>query len=80
MTKLERMTTRYLEVVAKGPGPQHLEEGVVVDVFTHIVQVIVFASRTDTLLGVGGTTQPGHRVGGIDGVEEDGLELREERG
>lgn len=66
----------HLEVVPKGPGPQHLEEGVVVDVFAHIVQVIVFASCTDTLLCVGGAGQPGHGVRRVDGVQEDGLELR----
>lgn len=36
----------------------------------------MFASCTDTLLGVGSTTQPGHWVGWINGVEEDGFELR----
>lgn len=47
-----------------------------VDIFTHIVQVVVFTSSTDTLLGVGGTSQLGHRVGRIDSVEEDWLKLR----
>lgn len=65
----------YLKVVPKGPGPQHLKEGVVVDIFAHIVQIVVFTSCTDTLLSVGSTTQLSHRVGRIDGVEEDWLEL-----
>lgn len=39
----------------------------------------MFTSGTDTLLGVGGAVQPGHRVGRVDGVEEDGLELRRKR-
>ncbi len=38
----------------------------------------MFTSCTDTLLSVGGTAQPSHGVGRIDGVEEDGFELREE--
>lgn len=71
------MTLYYLKVVPKRPGPQHLEEGVMVDIFTHIVQIVVFASCTDTFLGVGSTTQPGHGMRWIDGVEKDGLELGE---
>lgn len=47
-----------------------------VDVFTHVVQVVVFTSGPDALLGVGSTTQLSHRVGRIDGVQKDGLELR----
>lgn len=46
-----------------------------VDVFTHVVQVVVFASCADAFLGVGSAVQPSHGVGRIDGVEEDGLEL-----
>lgn len=49
-----------------------------VDIFPHIIQVVVFASCTDTLLGVCSTSQLGHWVGWINGVEEDGLELRED--
>lgn len=50
-----------------------------VHVFSHIIQVVVFASGTDALLGVGGTPQLGHGVGRVDGVEEDGLELVRQR-
>lgn len=39
----------------------------------------MFAPGTDTLLGVGSTTQSGHGVGGVDGVQEDRLELRKFR-
>lgn len=68
--------SKYLEVVPKRPGAQHFKEGVVVNVFAHIIQIVVFASSTDALLGVGGTPQFGHGVGGVDGVEEDGFELK----
>ncbi len=39
----------YLEVVAEGPVAKHLEEGVVVHVLAHVVQVVVLASRPDAL-------------------------------
>ena len=39
-----------LEVIAKRPVAQHLEEGVVVHVLADVVQVIVLASRTYALL------------------------------
>ena len=45
----------YLKVVPVGPVSQHLKEGVVVDVFAHIVQVVVLAARANTLLTVGRT-------------------------
>jgi hypothetical protein len=34
------------------PGAEHLEEGVVVSVFAHVVQVIVFPTRADAFLRV----------------------------
>lgn len=46
-----------------------------VDVLPHVVQVVVLAAGADALLGVGGAAQPGHGVGRVDGVQEDGLEL-----
>lgn len=75
--KWNKIRSKYLEVVPKGPGAQHFKEGVVVNVFPHIIQVVVFASCTDALLSVGGTPQLGHGVGGVYGVEEDGLVLQQ---
>lgn len=75
--KKQQQQQRYLEVVPKGPGPQHLKEGVVVDVLANIVQVVVFSSGADALLRVGSAAKLGHGVGRIDGVQEDWLELRE---
>ena len=43
-----------LEVVAEGPVAQHLEEGVVVDVLAHVVQVVVLPARAHALLRVDG--------------------------
>ena len=65
----------YLEIVPKGPGTQHLKEGVVVDVLPYVVQVVVLAPGADAFLSVCCPTQPSHRVGGVYGVQEDGLEL-----
>jgi len=42
-----------LEVVAEGPVAQHLEEGVVVGVQAHVIEVVVLAAGADALLGVG---------------------------
>lgn len=65
----------YLEIIPKGPGPQHLKEGVVVHIFPHIIQVVVLAPCSDALLSVGGSAQFSERVWGVDGIEEDGFEL-----
>lgn len=46
-----------------------------VDIFAHVIQVVVFAPCTNTLLGVSSALQPGHGVGRIDGIEENGLKL-----
>lgn len=35
----------------------------------------MLAARADALLRVGRAAELGHRVGGVDGVQEDGLEL-----
>ena len=43
-----------LEVVAEGPVAEHLEEGVVVGVAPHLLEVVVLARDADALLGVGG--------------------------
>jgi len=65
----------YLEIIPKGPGAQHLEEGVVVDILSHIIQVIVLAPSSDALLSVGGSAQFSKWVRGVNSVEEDGFEL-----
>lgn len=58
----------YLEVVPEGPGAEHLEESVVVNVFPDVVQVIVFPSGADAFLSVGRTPQFRHGVRRVDGV------------
>lgn len=58
----------YFKVIAKGPGAQHLKEGVVVHVFPHVIQVIMFTTCTDAFLGVGSTLQSGHGVRWVDRV------------
>lgn len=42
-----------LEVVAKGPVPEHFEKGVVVGVIADILEVVVFSTGADAFLGVG---------------------------
>ncbi len=59
-----------LEVIAKAPVAEHLEEGVVVGVLADVVQIVVLAAGADALLRVGGTL-----VGPGAGAEEHVLEL-----
>lgn len=42
----------YLEIVPKGPISKHLKEGVVVNILSHIIQVIVLSSSSYALLGI----------------------------
>ena len=65
----------YFEVVSKGPVAQHLEVGVMVHIFAHIIKVVVLASGTDTFLAVYGTLQLAKVTVGIHRALEDGLEL-----
>ncbi|TFA98277.1 hypothetical protein CCMA1212_009972 [Trichoderma ghanense] len=46
-----------LEVVAEGPVAQHLEKGMVVTVLADIVEIVVFATGADDLLGVDGALE-----------------------
>src|SRR6516165_7598588 len=43
------------EIVTKTPVPEHLEERVVIGIKTDIVEIVVFTSRSDALLGIGST-------------------------
>lgn len=66
----------HLKVVSKGPVPQHLKEGVVVDVSAHVLQVIVLAASADALLAVYHSAVRRHLAPGVDGPQEDWLELK----
>lgn len=52
----------YLEVVSKGPVPQHLKEGMMVHISAHILQVIVFSSSSNTFLTVDNSAVRSHRT------------------
>src|SRR5206468_3188198 len=58
-----------LVVVAEGPVAEHLEEGVVVGVAPHLLEVVVLAADTETLLQIDRA-----RVGARLLAEEDLLE------
>ena len=64
-----------LDVVAEGPGPEHLEERVVVRVLPHVVQVVVLAACADALLAVDRSFEGVEGGRGVGGAGEDGLEL-----
>ena len=69
------MDDLFLEVVSKRPVSQHLKECVMVDILADIVKIIMFASSSDTLLGVDSPLPLGHIAIGVHGPHEDGLEL-----
>ena len=52
----------FLEIIAETPVAEHLEHGVVVSIVSHLFQVVVFATDTQTLLCVG--TAAGFGVAG----------------
>eukprot|EP00959_Pyramimonas_sp_CCMP1952_P049085 1025194-Pyramimonas_sp.AAC.1 len=64
-----------LEVVPEGPIAQHLEEGVVIGVLAHVVQVVVLAAGADALLCVRRALQLREGAVGVSLAEEDSLEL-----
>lgn len=64
-----------LEVVPKGPVPEHLEEGMVVGVLAHVVEVVVLPAGADALLGVAGAAQAAERRVRRRRAEEDRLVL-----
>ena len=69
------MALQNLKIVSKWPVSQHLKESVMIHVFADIIQVIVLATCTNTLLSVGGSDQSTHVTLGVDSTLEDWLEL-----
>jgi hypothetical protein len=65
----------YLKEVSKAPVSKHLKEGVMVGIFAHIIQVVVLAPSTDTLLRVDNSSQLSKVTAWINGALEDRLEL-----
>ncbi len=72
----------FFKIVAEGPVPEHLEEGVVVGVEAHVFEVVVLAAGADALLRVGGASGQAFGQNAGPGVhiraalaEEDGDEL-----
>lgn len=65
----------HLEVIPKGPVPQHLEEGVVVGVTAHVLQVVVLPPSTHTLLAVHHPPLLRQLAAGMRRAQENGLEL-----
>ena len=65
----------YLEEVSKGPVSQHLKEGVVISILANVVQVIMFAPSTDTLLRIDNSSQFSKVTAWVNCALEDWLEL-----
>ena len=70
----------FLVVVAEGPVPQHLEEGVVVGVPAHRFQVVVLAADAQALLGTGGALERGPLDSKEDVLELDHARVGEQQG
>ena len=65
----------YLEIVTKGPISKHLEESVVVHVFSNVIEVIVFPSGPDALLRVHSPHIASHITVGVHSAKENRFEL-----
>lgn len=65
----------HLEVIPEGPVPQHLEEGVVVGVTAHVLQVIVLPPSTHAFLAVHHPPLLRQLAAGMCRAQENGLEL-----
>ena len=70
----------YLEEISKRPIAQHLKIGVVVRVFTHVIQVVVLPSCSYALLRVDRAFKLGHVTPWIHRTLEDRFELDGEGG
>lgn len=60
------------------PVSEHLEEGVVVQVLSDIVEVVVLTAGTDALLRVGGGGELRHSQGRVGGSQKERLKLTRE--
>ena len=49
-----------LEVISKRPVSQHLKECVMVDIFTNIIEIVVFTTCSDTFLRISYSLVFGH--------------------
>ena len=64
-----------LEIIPERPVAEHLEEGMVIGVLAHIIEVVVLAARADALLGIGRALEPLQRRVGIERAQKDRLIL-----
>lgn len=58
---------KNLKIVSKAPIAKHFEEGVMIYVFANVVEVVMFATSTNTLLRIRNTFPARHcarRIGG----------------
>lgn len=78
-TPTDLLLGAHLEVIPERPGAQHLEEGVMIDILAHVVQVVVLPPSPDAFLGIGSSPQLCHRVRRVNSVQEDGFELKKGR-
>jgi hypothetical protein len=69
-------TMTNLEVVTEAPVSKHLEEGVVVDILSNVVEIVVLPAGSDALLRVDSPLQLRQLTGWITHSLEDWLELK----
>lgn len=68
-------STPFHSLANYSPSAEHLEEGVVVDVLTHVVEVVVLASGPNTLLAVDRALEAGEGAGRVRLPQKYRLEL-----
>ena len=67
----------YLKIVSKRPVPQHFKECVMVNILSNIIQIIMFATSSNTFLGVNSSYPFGHITTGVNSTQENGLKLHQ---
>lgn len=66
----------FFEVISERPVSEHLEEGVMVDILSNVVEIIMLSSGTNTLLSVDGSFQLGAVTVWIGDTKEQRFELK----
>lgn len=66
----------YLEIISKRPIPHHFKECMMVNIFTHVVKIIVFSTGSNALLRIDNPYPFGHVTIRINCSQEYGFELK----
>lgn len=73
------VTMPYFEIITKGPVPEHFKESMMINISTHILQIIVLSTCPHTLLGVHNSAVTFKLTSRICCAQEDWFELEIKR-